>query len=220
MYIGIIGAGGVGAPLTRKFSQLGERVIVVDKNKERCKEIAETADAEIFVGDGKDPKLLDKAGIESVDVLLILTDDDEANAKICEVAKKQFGVPHVIVLANDLSMKPTLEKAGADEVICPEEEVIALFEKAALKRFAEIIFHEVVSNIKLFHVNINAESKAIGKSIPELGLPKGCRVFMILRGNVPIYPEERGKKIEIQLGDQVYLVGPSEQIDSAETLFY
>ncbi len=218
MHVGIVGAGAIGAPLAKRLSQSGEKILLIDAKEERCKEISETADAEIFIGDGRDPELLRKAGMQNVDVLLALTDDDDANSAICQVAKTVFGIPVVVTLANSPTMLATLRKAGADRVICPEEEAITLFEKAVMRRSVETLFHDLTSRIKLVRVNVSTESKAIGNTISKLHLPKGCRGFMIVRDNTPIYLEGQGRRTTIQMGDEVYLVGPSDQIDSAESI--
>lgn len=219
MYLGIVGAGAIGAPLARKFSRMGERLLVIDAKEARCKEIAESADAEIFVGDARDPALLEKAGIQKVDALLVLTDDDAANVTICEAAKTRFGIPRVITLANSPSQKTRLKEAGADRVVCPEEETLALFERSIFRRSPDTVFKDSASNLSVLALTIGPESKALGQTIAQLHLPRQCRAFMLVRDNAPLYLEGRGKKRAIQLGDEVFLVGPSDQVDAAELLF-
>jgi trk system potassium uptake protein TrkA len=219
MYIGIIGAGAVGAPLARKFSQLGEKVVVIDKNEERCKQIAMSADAQIFLGDGRDTQILEMAGIKDVDFLLVLTDDDDANAEISKVAKNMFGVPNVVALANSPSKKVLLNDSGADKVICPEEQVIELFEKVVFKKSVETIFNDEASKLKVLRVTVGPESLAIGKTVSELRLLRGCTLLLITRNNHYIYPGKGVRNIQIQMGDLIYLFGASDEVDSAAVLY-
>src|SRR5207249_1345813 len=79
------------------------------------------SDTTILNEDGSKPDILKKAEASQTDLLLVATSDDRANITATRHAKKEFGVPRIISVANSPKNKQRLTEAGADIVVCPVE---------------------------------------------------------------------------------------------------
>src|SRR5438034_8291243 len=129
MRVLIIGAGRIGMHLIRYISMSDDsQLTVIEKKLERCREVSNVSDATILNEDGSKPDILKKAEASQTDLLLVATSDDRANISATRHAKKEFGVPRIISVANSPKNKERLTEAGADIVICPDELAFRDFE--------------------------------------------------------------------------------------------
>ncbi|EPR30953.1 TrkA-N domain protein [Alkalidesulfovibrio alkalitolerans DSM 16529] len=87
MRIVIVGAGEVGFHIARRLSREDKEVVVVDKNPEALRRVSEHLDAQTILGSGSSPKVLIEAGIKGADILLAVTDSDDANIMSCLFAR-------------------------------------------------------------------------------------------------------------------------------------
>lgn len=212
----IVGAGAVGAPIADRLSKRGQKVTVVEKDPKIAKNIAKKIDAEIFVGDGASKKILNEAGTKESDIFLALTDDDKANIRATALAKREFGVPFVLALSNSPKQIDTLIQSGADQIVCPEEEVLALIENIVVKGGVSSIFHDRMTNCKMYRVDIQSNSPIIGKKINEIKMPGLAKICAFTRRK-RFQPVE--SDVQLQLGDQIYVVGPAADVEKSEDIF-
>jgi trk system potassium uptake protein TrkA len=212
----IVGAGAVGRPIAERLSNRGEKIIVVDKSVKVARALSGKIDAAIFVGDGGSKEILDEAETKKADVLLAFTDDDKANARITRLAKQRYGVPFVLALSNSPKQADNLIGAGADQVVCPEEEVLSLIENIVIKGGVSSIFQDRMTNCSLYRIDLLADSPVIGKRVSELRMPGLSRICAFIRRKrfLPVESD-----LELQLGDQLYVIGPSKDVEMSEGLF-
>ena len=116
MNIIIIGGGKVGVSLCGKLKlKLEGEITIIEKDEERCKEIADALDATVINGDGVDMEILRDIG--NVDVVIATTRSDEVNLVSCLLAKS-LGVKKVIALVNELKFEHIFENLGVSDAIC------------------------------------------------------------------------------------------------------
>ena len=96
MNIIIVGCGRVGSQLAMLFSESKNNVVVIDNNPKSFNSLGRSFEGQTIVGVGFDEEILLEAGVEDCDVLAAVTDRDNSNLMIAEVARKLFGVPHVL----------------------------------------------------------------------------------------------------------------------------
>lgn len=94
MNIILVGAGKIGYALTHSLAQEGHDITVIDRNEEQIAHVSATLDVMTVCG-SVDIELLRLAGAEKADLLIAVTNSDEANILCCMVGKK-MGVPHTI----------------------------------------------------------------------------------------------------------------------------
>src|SRR5260370_21476563 len=97
------------------------RLTVIEKKQERCKEASANSDATILNADGSKTDVLKLAEASQADIVIVTTDDDRVNLAATRLAKKEFGVPRIIAVANSPNNKERLREAGADMVSCPAD---------------------------------------------------------------------------------------------------
>jgi len=212
----IVGAGAVGQPIAERLSKRGEKVVVIEKNVKVARAVSQRMDAAIFVGDGDSKKILAEADTKEADILLAVTDDDRANAKITRLAKEDFGVPFVLALSNSPKQIRNLIEAGADQVVCPEEEVLSLIENIVVKGGVSSIFHDRMTDCKIYRIDVLSNSPVIGKRISEIKMPGVSRIGAFVRRK-RFFPIETDPAL--QLGDQIYVIGSVEDVEKSEELF-
>ena len=87
MRVVVIGAGEVGYQITAKLVQEQADVVLIDIDRERLAQIEETLDVQTVCGYGANPETLNAAGLDSADLLVAVTDNDETNILACRLAQ-------------------------------------------------------------------------------------------------------------------------------------
>lgn len=210
MRIIIIGAGDIGMPMIRYLSGRGHLLTVIENDEKKCKEIAEHSDAAIFNGNGTDLEIWKNIEADKTDALLALTNDDETNLRVCQIAKSKFGIPFIIVRAHQPENIEKIREAGADIVICPSLETRRLFLNALESFSIETLYEDQSADFKITKVTIPFNGSIIGKTIKQLGVSEECRIICVFREGVLVYP---AKDFVFKAKDKVMISGPIKLVD-------
>ena len=92
----VVGCGRVGSRLANMLSENGDNVCVIDKRADAFDNLGRMFNGSTVQGIGFDELTLTKAGIEDCDVVAAVTESDNANLMVTEVASRLFEVPRVI----------------------------------------------------------------------------------------------------------------------------
>jgi trk system potassium uptake protein TrkA len=82
----IVGAGEVGFHVASRLSNENKDVVVIDKDSDAIRRIADNIDVQVILGSGSSPVSLEDAGIKEAEILLAVTNSDETNLVACLVA--------------------------------------------------------------------------------------------------------------------------------------
>lgn len=118
MYIIIAGCGRLGTELAMRFSNQGNDVVVIDPNPERSESLGYGFNGMAVTGMPFDEDILQEAGIVYADVVAAMTDDDNVNVMISQIAKVLYHVKTVLTRISAPDKVSTFQKMGFD-VICP-----------------------------------------------------------------------------------------------------
>jgi trk system potassium uptake protein TrkA len=207
----IVGAGRIGMHLIRHLSTNEEnRLTIIEKKKERCREVSNSFDAIILNEDGSKPDIMKKADASQADLLLAATDDDRANIAVTRQAKKEFGVPRVVAVANSPKNKERLKEAGADVVICPIELALRDFENVLARDRSVTLMYKSELDLRVAETTVPLNASIIGKKIHELKIPEKCRIALVTRNNEYVFPDST---VELLSGDRVLLLGDALSVD-------
>ncbi len=216
MRIMVIGTGDIGMPIVQYLSETGNIVTVIEKDEKKCKHIADHADAAIFRGSGTNLRIWKSAEAEKADALFAVTNVDDINARVCEIAKKQFGIPFVVARARQPESMEKMREAGADVVICPSLETKRLFLNALESRSVETLYEKDSIGYKLAVVTVPSNGSMIGKKVEQLNLPENVRVATVFRNSGFEFPPQ---SFMFKGGDRVLLMGlKDETVKVAEKL--
>ena len=92
----VVGCGRVGSQLASMLSENDANVCVIDRDPNSFVNLGRDFNGSTLQGVGFDEEVLTKAGIEECDVVAAVTQLDNTNLMIAEVANRLFHVPHVI----------------------------------------------------------------------------------------------------------------------------
>ncbi len=116
MRVVIMGCGRVGAMLATKLDQAGHDVTVLDLNAGQFRRLPRDFGGESVVGNAIDQDTLRRAGIESADVFVAVTQGDNRNLMATQVAKYIFNVPKVVCRIYDPIREELYRNMGLETV--------------------------------------------------------------------------------------------------------
>ena len=120
MYLIIIGAGAVTKQLIAIAKKQKHQVAVIEKNRERAREVMQEFDVRIFNADIAEGKVLEEAGVERADAIIATTRDDSVNL-MAMVLGKQYQVKNLITLLQEAEHQAMFEKLGVRVLSDPEK---------------------------------------------------------------------------------------------------
>ena len=119
----VVGCGRVGSSVARRLAALNWDVTVVDEKEDALGRLGDGWRGAFMVGHGMDAKLLEKAGIEGADAVVVSTNGDNTNIVVAQVAKQRFEVPLVVVRILDPIRAQFYAQQGM-KVVCPTQTAI------------------------------------------------------------------------------------------------
>ena len=125
MNILVVGCGRVGAHLVRQLDEGGHDVAVLDDEVDSLKRLNEFDDYDFtgvgVVGVPIDVDILRKAGIETCDAVAAVTDNDNINIMVAQIARDIFHVEHVVARVADPARNKTFSQQFQLDTVCPTE---------------------------------------------------------------------------------------------------
>ncbi|MEG0072682.1 MAG: TrkA family potassium uptake protein [Raoultibacter sp.] len=112
----VVGCGRVGSQLASMLSENDSNVCVIDRRADAFVNLGRDFNGSTLQGVGFDEETLLKAGIEECDVVAAVTQLDNTNLMVAEVASRLFGVPHVIARLYNPGHERAYMQLGLDYV--------------------------------------------------------------------------------------------------------
>jgi trk system potassium uptake protein len=119
----VIGCGRVGSAIALGMQREGWDVCVVDENEESLARLGDHWPGRFLVGHGMDIEVLREAGIEDADAVVVVTDGDNTNIVIGQVAQKRFDIGCVVVRVLDPARAKFYAERGL-RTVCPTKTAI------------------------------------------------------------------------------------------------
>ncbi len=88
MKIIIVGCGKVGYALCQQLNDEGHDITLIDKSSDRLQPAIDNLDVQVLTGNGTSYLAQQEAGVETADLLIAVTSEDEVNLLSCLIAKK------------------------------------------------------------------------------------------------------------------------------------
>ena len=190
----IIGGGKITYYLTQMLLEAGIAVKIIEKNKERCKSLAESfPKALVLHGEATNHNLLLSEGLNTADVLVAVTGQDETNIVVSTFAKEE-GCKKVITKITNGSYDMILEKTGLECVVEPKElfanNVIRYVRGMKNSRGAEFktLYRLVDNKVEAAEFFISDKAKYTSKPLKDLKMKKNVLLAAIRRKNKVIIP--------------------------------
>lgn len=205
----IIGGGDAGYYLAKRLSDNGIDVCLIDKDKERCEELATLLPKVVVInGNGVDEDLLTEEGIQSAESFVTLTGSDEENI-LLTVHAKQFSNAKLVTKINKIRFKDAINNLDIGSVIYPRyitsEAIIAYVraKNASKGSNVETLYHLFDHRVEAVEFKIDKESKVTNTPIMKLKLKDNLLICFIFRRGKVIIPSGQDC---ILPGDSVMIV--------------
>lgn len=218
----IIGIGRFGKLLVQNLSELGAKVVAVDKEEEKVLSVQDFV-VESYVMDTTSEKAISTLDIKDFEAIIVTINSKiEASILTC-LLLKELGAKRIIARARDELHAKILDKLGVTRIIFPEREIA---EKLAKNLYSPGLFEiiEVSDNYVLeervslsefsgkrlseleFRSKYGINIVAIKRKVPEVN-EKGKTV---LKEELIIGP---GGDVEIKEGDVLFVLGERKKVE-------
>jgi trk system potassium uptake protein TrkA len=216
MRIVIVGGGKLGRQLARNMLERKNDVRLVEKNRLRCRALANELQIEVICGDGTELEVLERAQTAGCDCFLAVGGTDQDNLVACQLAKQEFGVEKVIARANDPRNLPVLRTLGADIVVSSTEIITNLIEQEVDVAEMHMLATLNRGRASIFAMTLPENARLIGHSLKDIPLPKGSLVISVVRGEKMMVPNG---DTTFYGGDEIIAVCEGRAQKKLETLF-
>ena len=117
-YTVIIGCGRLGASLANAISDKDASVMIVDRDERAFRKLGTAYGGLTLTGDATDIAVLRSAEIERADTVVSVTNDDNTNIMVAQIARNVYHIPNVICRLYDPEREIVYKEFGID-TICP-----------------------------------------------------------------------------------------------------
>ena len=191
MRVVISGAGAVGRHLAGDLAKRGHSVTLIEQNPDVLETAKEWApDVDHQIGDACEPWVLEKVQMNTADVVVAATGDDEDNLVTSLLAKQEFGVPRVLARVNHPSNEWLFtEQWGVDAAVSPPHILTAMVEEEVTVGDLVRLLPLERGGISIVELTIPPDSPTAGRPLYELRLPPDCAIVAIIRGGHVVIPQ-------------------------------
>ena len=92
----IVGCGKLGSHIANLLSEQGEGVVVIDLSRDAFRQLSPSFNGIIVTGDATELAVLEEASLGKATALVAVTDHDNTNIMVAQMAKALYNVPRVI----------------------------------------------------------------------------------------------------------------------------
>ncbi|MEA1967489.1 MAG: Trk system potassium transporter TrkA [Thermodesulfobacteriota bacterium] len=224
MKIIIVGAGEVGYHIASRLALENNDVVVIDKNPDAVKRLLDDLDVQVIVASGSSPVVLENAGIRDAEILLAVTDSDEANLVACLAANILSPATKKLARIRDGDFDNyhgifQKEAPYIDAVINPEIEVVKTIYRLMKVPGAVDIGAFAEGRVNFVGLRIGEDSSMAGVLLSDFDSMFGRSrplIAAIVRNGDLIVP--RGN-CRLKTGDLVYCISKKEKLAETVKLF-
>jgi len=212
MRIVIIGASGVTVQTVNLLLEHDHEVVVIEADQDRIDMLSDTLECGFLHGDGSKPAILEEANAENTDVLLCLSDSDQANI-ISALVGRELGYQRVILKVTDTDYESICAELKLEDLLVPDAEIG--------RALARLIEHEETAGAKaevlgdLRFCTIRIRKKDAGR-LSGLDLPKDVRVVAVTRDAASVLPED---DMSLKVDDKVLLLTTEATVETLQADF-
>jgi trk system potassium uptake protein TrkA len=224
MKIIILGGGQVGTSLAESLLMDKHEITIVDVDEARIDALQERLDIRGVVGPCSYPDILRRAGADDADMIIAVTNNDEANMVACQVAYSLFHTPTKIarIRSQHYFIRKELfgsENLPIDVFISPEQLVTENVESLIAYPGALQVIPFAEGRIKMVAIKPYYGGALVGRSVGylESHMPEvKAKIVAIFRNDhlVELKPETT-----IEVGDEIFFVAASEDVKAVMGAF-
>ena len=214
----IVGAGNIGLFLAGEIERAlpGIAARVIEMDKERAEHVAQQLGrTTVLHGSGLDTELLEEANVQSAELVIAVTNEDEVNI-LASLLAKRYGAQRAITLINKQTYNTLMGTLSIDAVVSPRtitaSTILQHVRRGRIRAvhslrdgFAEVIEAEAMETSSLIHT-----------AIKDIRLPPGVMIGALVRDSTVVIARPG---TVIKPHDRVILLAAAQSVKKIERLF-
>lgn len=180
----IMGGSPIAEILARSLAEQHYQVKVIDYDRERCNQLAESLPDNVMIvnGDGRNTDFLTDENIRDFDAFVALTSRSETNTLAC-VAAKKLGIGRTIAQVENIEYISLAEEMGVDAIINKKLITAGRIFKFTLSDKVRFVKYISGTNAEIIEFIAAPGSKITKAPLRELKLPSDVIIGGAIRGN-------------------------------------
>ena len=224
MKIIIVGAGEVGFHVASHLTLENKEVVVIDKDPAAIRRVSDSLDVQALEGSGSSPVVLEEAGIQDAEIILAVTDSDEANLVACLVANTLSPTTKKLarVRNGDFDKYHDILREHAphiDNIINPEIEVVKTIESMMRVPAAADVGEFADGRIQFIGIYLDKTSRLAGIKLaefPDKVTNARPLIAAVVREEELIIPRGNDR---LMPGDLVYFICEKDKLQETLAVF-
>ena len=173
----IIGCGKVGSALADALIRQGHDVVIIESDS-RLIQNADDLDCIKITGVPIDRDVLKQAGIETADVLCAVTQNDNINIMVAQIASEIYNIPRIITRVFNPASREAFDQFDLNTICSTDLTVQAFLRKIAGETQEQT--HRVF-DVNVLYTSSPIDQELIGEDIANLTTDTGKLIFGLLR---------------------------------------
>ena len=216
MRVAIAGAGNVGWFIARELVANGHEVLLLEKVPEVASRLDKVPGIDVRVADACEVNSLRDAKVDTCDVVVAATGDDEDNLVVSLLSKQEFAVPRVIARVNHPKNHWLFNESwGVDLSVSTPHLITALVDEAVSVGRLVRLFQLEGGQVRLVEVTLAENAPVAGQPIRDLEVPRDATIVAIVRDDHVLFA--RGDTV-LYPGDEVLALVTTDSEESVRRL--
>lgn len=214
----IAGGGNIGLFVARAIEERQSRIKVrmIENARERAISIADDLRRTVVLhGNALDQKILTEADVETADLMLALTNNDQVNI-LSSVMAKRLGCKSNLALLNDPTFHDFAKTLGIDAYVNPRSVTISRVLQHVRRGRIRAVHSVQGGAAEIIEAEALETSPLVGAALRDLDLPDGVRIGAIYRNREVIKPMGDTR---VKPKDRIVIFALSGAVKQVEQMF-
>jgi trk system potassium uptake protein TrkA len=209
----IVGCGRVGSTLAKLLDADNNEVIVVDENPSAFNRLGQKFKGHVVVGTGIDYDVLKRAGAQTADGFIAVTNGDNRNVMAALIAQRMFNIKKVVARIYDPTRGMMYRDLGI-ETVCPTT--------VGAKMIRDMLLEAPWDTLQSFDFGKVTSLRAVvrandsGKRVSEFERPGRIRIAAVRTGKTVRVP---GEDTILSDGDEINAIVAPDAISEFAQMF-
>lgn len=209
MRIVLIGASSVAIATAPILLSRNNEVVIVDEDKLKIDTLTETLDCGFLHGDGSRPAILKEVGPSRTDVLICLTDDDQANI-LASLVAHSLGFKRIVTKIEDADYQHLCAELELDDIIIPDTNTAATLADLVSGKESTNLSSAIRGEARFFTFVARQEDEG---PVSAISLPKDAAIVLVYHHEETLFVDAESK---VTANDEVVILTHSRNIQELE----